>query len=355
MTVFRFESPFVLLTLIPVVAVCLVAARRKRPAVLYSSVEGLRQLPRTNRQRFRSLLPWIQTVGLCLIAVALARPQLGKEETRIRTEGIAIQMCIDRSGSMQAMDFPVDGEQVDRLSAVKHVFRKFVQGDGSFSGRKDDLIGLVAFGGFATALCPATLDHGALLEVLSTVEIPKPIEDERGRIINEHLLREEQATAIGDALALAVDRLKDSTARSRIVVLLSDGENTAGVVEPADAANAAAEFGIKVYCIGVGSNGVAPFPAVDRTGKVVLVPQAVRLDEETLRRIAEISGGQYFNAKNTDSLQRVYEQIDDLEKTEIEGRLYTDYREVFVWPMTVGLSCLLFCIVLGNTWLRGLP
>lgn len=355
MNSFRFESPGALFLLIPVVIVLAIRFRRRKPAVLYSSTTLLKDLPITLRQRFRRTLPWLYAIGILLIALAIARPQLGREETRIRTEGIAIQMCIDKSGSMQALDFPVDGEQVNRLEAVKHVFHKFVAGDGEFDGRPDDLVGLIAFGGFASALCPPTLDHGALLDVLDSVQIPEPIRDEQGRVLNEEMFREEQATAIGDALALAVDRLKDLEAKSKVILLLSDGENTAGVVSPLDAANAAAEFGIKVYSIGVGSNGMAPYPGVDLFGRRVLQQQAVRLDEETLKAIADSTDGLYFNAKDTDSLSRVYEEIDQLEKTEVEGQLYTSYREVFGYPLWIGLGCLLTNVLLGTTWLRGLP
>ena len=280
---------------------------------------------------------------------------MGREEFRIRTEGIAVQMCIDRSGSMQALDFPVDGQQVNRLTAVKSVFHDFVAGNDDFDGRPDDLIGLVAFGGFATALCPPTLDHGALLDVLQGVEIPKPIRDDQGRVINERLLQEEQATAIGDALALAVDRLKDLESKSKVIVLLSDGENTAGVISPEDAADAAAQFGIKIYAVGVGTTGMAPYPGVDIFGRSVLQAQPVRLDEVTLKMLAKKTGGQYFNAQDTKALKRVYAEIDQLEKTEVEGRLYTEYREVFGFPMVSGVLCVLACIILDATWLRSLP
>ena len=355
MNVFRFGSPWVWFLLIPVVVVVLLTRRHEQPAALYSSVELLKSLPITFGQRIRRVLPLVKWIGLLLVIAALARPQLGREEFRIRTEGIAVQMCIDRSGSMQALDFPVDGQQVDRLTAVKSVFHDFVAGNDDFDGRPDDLIGLVAFGGFATALCPPTLDHGALLEVLQSVEISKPIRDDKGKVINERLLVEERKTAIGDALALAVDRLKDLDSESKVIVLLSDGENTAGIISPEDAADAAAQFEIKIYAIGVGTTGMAPYPAIDVFGRSVLQPQPVRLDEATLKLLAEKTGGQYFNAQDTEALQRVYAEIDLLEKTEVEGRLYTEYREVFGFPMVSGVLCVLACIILDATWLRSLP
>ena len=355
MNVFRFGSPWVWFLLIPFVVVVLLTRRHEQPAALYSSVELLKSLPITFGQRIRRVLPLVKWIGLLLVIAALARPQLGREEFRIRTEGIAVQMCIDRSGSMQALDFPVDGQQVDRLTAVKSVFHDFVAGNDDFDGRPDDLIGLVAFGGFATALCPPTLDHGALLEVLQSVEISKPIRDDKGKVINERLLVEERKTAIGDALALAVDRLKDLDSESKVIVLLSDGENTAGIISPEDAADAAAQFEIKIYAIGVGTTGMAPYPAIDVFGRSVLQPQPVRLDEATLKLLAEKTGGQYFNAQDTEALQRVYAEIDLLEKTEVEGRLYTEYREVFGFPMVSGVLCVLACIILDATWLRSLP
>lgn len=356
MNAFRFHDPLLLLLLIPVIWIAVWAWRRGRNrAVTYSSVELLRELPITPAQRIRRLLPLLRLLGLVLIVTAAARPQLGREEYRILTEGIAIQMCIDRSGSMQALDFPVEGERVSRLEAVKHVFRQFVAGEGEFDGRPDDVIGLVAFGGYADAKCPPTLDHGALLEILSTVQIPQPIFDQQGRVINERLLQEEQATAIGDAIAVAVDRLKDLDADSKVIVLLSDGENTAGVNSPKDAAEAAHAYGIRIYSIGVGSNGIAPFPARDLFGKEVLQSRQVRLDEETLRELAEITDGQYFNARNTAALEEVYAEIDRLEKTEIEGSLYTDYRECFPYVLIPGLLCVLAELLLSSTRFRSLP
>ncbi|MEO2033913.1 MAG: VWA domain-containing protein [Planctomycetaceae bacterium] len=356
MNAFRFHEPLALLLLLPVLAVGWWSLRRDhRSAVTYSSVALLRNLPVTMAQRFRRLLPWLRITGTLMIVVAVARPQFGREEFRVRTEGIAIEMCIDRSGSMQAMDFPVEGERVSRLDAVKYVFRRFVAGEGEFGGRPDDIIGLVAFGGFADAKCPPTLDHGTLLEILETVEIPEPIYDRQGRIINERLLQEEQSTAIGDAIAVAVDRLKEVEAKSKVIVLLSDGENTAGVNTPSDAAEAAKAFGIRIYAIGVGSNGTAPFPSVDLFGRQVLRPQQVRLDEAALKELAKTTDGHYFNAQNTESLAEVYEEIDRLEKTETEGQIYTDYGEYFQTLLLPGIACVLLELILTATRFRSLP
>ena len=356
MNAFRFHEPLALLLVIPVLAVGIWSIRRdRRTAVTYSSVALLRGLPVTMAQRFRRLLPWLRVTGMLLIVGAVARPQFGREEFRVRTEGIAIEMCIDRSGSMQAMDFPVDGERVSRLDAVKHVFRQFVAGEGEFNGRPDDVIGLVAFGGFADAKCPPTLDDGTLLEILDTVKIPEPIYDRQGRIINERLLQEERATAVGDAIAIAVDRLKQVKAKSKVIVLLSDGENTAGVITPTDAAGVAKDLNIRIYSIGVGSNGMAPFPATDLFGRQVLQPQRVRLDEATLKQLAEMTDGHYFNAQDTQTLADVYGEIDQLEKTETEGQIYTDYREYFQTLLVPGIVCVFLDLVLSATRFLTLP
>jgi len=353
---FRFQTPTWLWLLIPLVLLGLLAIRRQRRlAMLYSDVAILASLPVTMALRIKRLLPWGRLLGLALLIAALARPQHGREEFRVRTEGVAIQMCIDRSGSMQAMDFQLDGQPVNRLEAVKGVFRDFVTGKGDLQGREDDLIGLIAFGGYADSKCPLTLDHGALLEVLETVEIPQPIEDAQGRVINRRLLEEEMATAIGDALALAVDRLKDVEAKSKVVIFLSDGEQTAGVIDPPEAAETAKTFGIKVYTIGVGTTGMAPFPGVDVFGRSRLIAQPVRLDEETLKMLAETTGGRYFHAANTRALEEVYAEIGQLEKTISEGRLYTEYRELYQYAMFPGLGLVLLEILLACTRFRSLP
>jgi Ca-activated chloride channel family protein len=356
MTEFRVANPSWLLLLIPLLALTIWSIRqRRRAAILYSSVQLIRNLPVTLAQRFKRCLPWIRCLALLLVVVALARPQWGLTEFRVRTEGIAIMMCLDRSGSMMAMDFELGQERVNRLAAVKDVFRKFVIGDRSLPGRTDDLVGLVSFGGFAEAKAPLTLDHGALLEMLDTVEIAKPILDDAGRTVNERFLREEQATAIGDALALAVDRLRDAEAKSKVVILISDGENTAGVTQPDEAARAAESFGVKVYSIGVGTTGRAPFLMTDSFGRRVLVPQLVRLDEATLKLVAETTGGQYFAARDTAALETVYGEIDKLEKTPSEGRLFTQYRELFQWLLLPGIALILCETLLRGTRFRELP
>jgi Ca-activated chloride channel family protein len=356
MNEFRFAYPWWLCLAVPLCAATVLSIRRdRRSAVLYSSARLLERLPVTWAQRARRWLPWLHCAGLVLVVIALARPQAGLHEFRVRAEGIAIVMCLDRSGSMEALDFDREGERINRLEAVKGVFRDFVGGTGNLSGRPDDLIGLVTFGGFAESKVPLTLDHSVLLEVLDSVAIPQPLLDSQGNILNERFFREERATAIGDAVVLAVERLKDSTAKSKVIILLSDGENTAGVVTPEKAAETAKQFGIKIYSIGVGSTGRAPFPAVDRFGRKVLVAQDVRLDETTLRLLADTTGGQYFHARDTRSLEQVYADIDKLEKTVSEGTTFTEYRELYQWWLASGMAVVLAGIVLRCTRFRSLP
>ncbi len=374
MNSFRFHDPLWLLLLIPLAVLGIIMlGRRGRAAVLYSDVAMLRTLPVTMALRIKRILPWLWFAGMALLIVALARPQHGREEFRLRSEGIAVEMCIDRSGSMQAMDFEIDGRRVDRLTAVKDVFHEFVSGEkrslqdedgdktraqrsgGKLPGRSDDQIGLIAFGGYANAKCPLTLDHDALLSVLDTVKIPQPIRNSQGVVINERLLQEEMSTAIGDALALAVDRLKDVEAKSKVIILLSDGQSNAGVLEPAEAAAAAKAFGIKVYTIGVGTTGEAPFPGVDPFGRKVLVRREVKLDEQTLKMLAETTGGRYFNAIDTAALEEVYAEIDKLEKSETKGRRYTQYKELYRSAMLPGLAAIMLVVVLCATRFRSLP
>ena len=356
MSGFRFHDPLWLAALIPVLLTLLWSARvRRRQFVLYSSLEGLSSLPVTPAQRLKRLLPAVRLGGLVLIVLALARPQEGREEFRVRTEGIAIQLVIDRSGSMAALDFQEEGERVNRLTAVKTVIRQFVEGVDDLEGRADDQIGLVVFGGYAEGRCPLTLDHTALLNILERVQIPGEGLTPQQRDMAERYIEAEAATAIGDALALGVRRLREVPQESRILILLSDGESNAGVLTPMQAAELAQTEKVKVYTIGIGSTGMAPFPVEDSRGRVFLRRQAVVLDEITLRRIADLTGGKYYNARDAQALLDVYEEIDRLEKTESEGVVYTDYRELFEWALLPGMALLLIELLLSATRFLTLP
>jgi Ca-activated chloride channel family protein len=340
-------------------------SKSRRPALLFSSIQPITRLASTWAVSARHVVPLLRTMAVVLLVVCLARPQKGNEETRIFAEGVAIQMLVDRSGSMQAMDFHVEGKPVDRLTAIKKVAREFVlgqEGRDELAGRPDDLIGLIVFGTYADSLCPLTLDHDHLLKTLDAAQIATT--------------NEEAATAIGDAVALGVERLRlleqkrdmddARTIKSKIVILLTDGENTAGDFEPLQAAEMAAAFDIKVYTIGVGTRGMAPTPSTDVFGRKVMRPMPVNIDEDTLREIAKATGGQYFRATDTKSLEEIYATINELEKTEIEERRYMQYKELATAGVEAGfltlppllLIVLVFLaleIVLDNTRFRRIP
>jgi Ca-activated chloride channel family protein len=355
---FRFYSPqwFIALPVV-LLAVWWAWHPRRRATAIFSSLRDLKDLPVTLAQRIRRLLPVAYGVGVVLLIAALARPQTAKSESRIHTEGIAIEMALDISGSMEALDFPIDEKPGSRLNAVKYVTNEFVVGSrkSGLAGRPNDLLGVVTFAGFADSRCPLTLDHGALLNVVQEVHTPKPLRDRHGTVVNEQEYREEQMTAIGDGLSLALDRLRGVDAKSKIVILLSDGDNNAGVVDPEEAAKAAKGLGIKVYAIGIGHNGVAPYPMEDEFGQRILVQQRFRLDERLLTAIAETTDARYFNASNTETLLRVYREIDQLEKSKVEETRYTEYTELYPWLAFPGMALIVCVAFLGATRFRALP
>jgi Ca-activated chloride channel family protein len=305
---------------------------RRRPAVAFSSIEALLAAGPTWAARLRWIIPALRLVALALLIVCLARPQKPDEQTRVQTDAVAIQLIVDRSGSMRALDFQLSGRRVNRLDAVKGVVRDFVTGGGALPGRHDDLIGLITFATFADSRCPITLDHGHLIDTLdSTAFAPNS----------------ESGTAIGDAVALGVERLRGLDERgdiagaarivSRVMILLTDGENNAGDFDPRTAAEMAAAFGIRIYTIGVGTkNAMAPYPAVDPFGKEFIQHVPVSIDEDTLREIARLTGGRYFRASDTDSLQEIYARIDELEKTTIVQRRYLQFAELAIEPVRLG-------------------
>ncbi len=355
---FRFYTWFWLILIPLLVGIHLWRQKKgKRPSALFSSIGDLKNLPVTMMQRINRWLPHLFLMGLCLIVVGLARPQLGKSESRISGEGIAIELVLDISGSMEAIDFELDGRDVSRLEAVKHVITQFALGSrtSGLSGRKEDLLGLVAFGGYADSKCPLTLDHGALTQIVKELEVPRPVRDKRGRVINEKSLQEDLATAIGDGVALGVDRLRGATAQSKVLILLTDGDNNAGAIDPREAASIARDSNIKLYTIGIGRNGVVPVPQEDEFGTRILVPSRFRFDEQLLREMAETGKGEYFHASDSEGLIKVYSQIDQMEKSNIEEIKYSEYKELFRWFAVPGLALILLVGILKETRFRSLP
>jgi Ca-activated chloride channel family protein len=275
----------------------------------------------------------MRALALGLLVLALARPQLGMSQTVVRTEGIDIMLAVDISSSMLAEDFALGERRVSRLEAVKAEVRRFLEKRGG------DRVGLVLFGARPYLQCPLTLDHDWLLSNLDRAEV--------GLI--------EDGTAVGSALASAVDHLEASDAKSKIVVLLTDGESNAGRISPRTAADAAAELGYKVYTIGAGSRGLAPYPVTDVFGNRRYRPMQVDVDEATLRDIAERTNGRYWRATGTESLEQVYAAIDTLEKTSHEGLHFLEYRELYLWLAIPALLLLVLESLLAETWLRVLP
>jgi len=254
---FRFAHPYFFLLAIPLaLAAWTVYGRRIRQAMIYAPTYRLPRQRPSWRMVTRIVLPFVYLAGAGLAIIALARPQTVLSSTTHKSNAIAIQMVVDVSGSMEALDFSTRDRYRSRLDVVKETFASFIK------RRRDDLIGLVTFGGFATSRVPLTIDHGALLHTLKGVAIPKPRLSREGQVANN----EELLTAIGDALATACARLEKSEIKSKIIVLLSDGESNTGLIKPEDAMKAAKALKIKVYTIGVGSNGLAPFMAQDMFG-----------------------------------------------------------------------------------------
>ncbi len=354
-----FYSPwyFAFLVLVPFLAWRLFSRRRHR-TIYFSSLEFTDHLPKTLRQRLLWLPRALTLLSIVLVIVGLARPREGREQTVTDSDGIAIEMVVDRSGSMQAMDFKIDGENVDRLTAIKNVVGKFVLGNEQLAGRFSDLIGLVTFAGYADGVTPLTLDHAFMISQLNLAQI-----------VNS---RSEDGTAIGDALSLAVEKLNgldhrsEKQVKSKVVILLTDGENNAGSLEPIQAAELAQTFGIKIYTIGVGTKGQAPVPVFDAfTGRRRFQMVDVTIDESTLIKVAHTTGGKYFRATDTDSLVEIYDEIDKLEKSQIETQRYVDYRELAVQELRFGgysippilllaFACLALRMALEQTWLREL-
>jgi Ca-activated chloride channel family protein len=329
----RLADPWLLLLLGTLLLLVLRRRRPHDPAVRFPSLDVLRAVAPAGARRRRAILGLLRAAALGLLVVALARPQLGTAETTVHREGVDVVLAVDVSGSMLAEDFQLAGRRTSRLDAVKDVVRQFV------TARPQDRIALVLFAARPYTQAPLTLDHGWLLQNLDRAHV--------GMI--------EDGTAVGSALATATNRLRASSAPSKFVVLLTDGQNNAGNITPQTAADAAAALGIKVYTVGAGSQGMAPYPVKDLFGNTVYRPMQVDIDEATLEQIAATTGARYFRATDTDSLRRVYEEIDEAEKAPFEAPEFLDYREVYPWLLWPALALLLLEVGLGETVLRKLP
>jgi Ca-activated chloride channel family protein len=309
--------------------------QRKAAAVRFSNLGALERLKPSRTLLLRRLVMGLRLLAVALLIMAMARPQTGRKQTQVRSEGIDIVLVLDTSGSMQALDLDADraiSRRRNRLEVAKSVVDEFIQ------KRQNDQIGLVVFGNEAFTQCPLTLDHGIVATFLDRLEIGMAGD----------------GTAIGSALGTAVKRLRESEAKSKVIVLLTDGRNNAGSLSPRKAAEVAQTFGVKIYTVGAGTRGKAPFIVDSFFGKQV-VYESVEIDEETLREIAAKTGGTYQRAEDEAALESIYDEIDQLEKTEITTHTYMEYNERFRAFVLPALGLVLLEVILLGTRFRKLP
>ncbi|MBD3257703.1 VWA domain-containing protein [candidate division GN15 bacterium] len=331
----RVEIPPVVIFVIGAVIVALMIwyqlrhRRVKTSAVKYSDVRIVSRAARTGRHRFRMILPVLRVLAVIVFVLAFARPRAGTEIKEITSEGIDIMLALDVSSSMQAEDF----KPHNRLYVAKEEIKKFV------NKRVNDRIGLVVFARNSFTQCPLTVDYGVLLKFVDQIDF--------GVV--------EDGTAIGMAIANGVNRLRDSESESKIMILLTDGDNNAGEIDPLTAANLATAFDIKIYTIGAGKPGNAMFPVQDPIFGKRYVYQPTKINEEMLKEIADITGGQYFRARSGEELDEIYTLIDEMEKTEVKVAQHTQYTELFHYFTALGLALVVLEMVLAGSLFRKLP
>jgi len=326
----RWLTPFYLIGLVVVLWIGwrMFRTRKLRATVRISSSASLDAVPRTWTERLARLPSVLRLLALALVILAMGRPQVGEIQRKVTSHGVDIVLAVDVSGSMQARDF-----KPDRLGAAKEVVKQFID------QRKGDRIGLVVFATTAVTLCPATLDYEVAKEFVDRVH--------SGMV-------DDNQTAIGSGLATALKILESSNSKSKIVILLTDGQNNAGTILPLQAAEAAKALGVRVYTIGVGTRGIAMMPAIFN-GRRVLQPMRVDIDEKTLEEIADLTGGKYYRATDEKALKTIYDEIDQLEKSKIEFVDHDNFNEKAEWLILPALALLLLDLLLGATRFGGLP
>lgn len=316
------------LLFIPLIAWYVVKHRNAHPALEISTVNPFAKLGRSYKEYLLHFLFILRLAAIACVIIILARPQTRDSWRTTNTEGIDIVLALDVSPSMLARDF-----KPDRLEAAKEVAANFV------NSRENDNVGLVLFANESFTGVPMTMDRAVLTNYIQGIEM--------GMLGN--------ATAIGDGIVTAVNRIKDGQAKSKTIILLTDGSNNAGNVAPLTAAEIARKYGIKVYTIGIGTNGTALYPQQDYFGKIEYVPQEVVIDEETLKEIASATGGKYFRATGNNVLQEVFDQIDQLEKTAMDVRNFTHTEDNYIPWAWIALGCLVLQLLLRHTILRTIP
>jgi len=330
----RFLQPewFWLLALLPIV---MLWRGRRGPiaAIEYSDVSLAREVARGSRSRIGRLVWLLPILAGALMIVGLARPQRAHSRTEVTANGIDIVLGLDVSGSMQALDFQIDHRRVNRIEVVKSVVSKFID------ERSEDRIGLIAFAGAPYLVSPITLDHDWLQQNLERVTVGAA----------------DDGTAIGSAIAASVNRLRLTPAKSKVVILLTDGVNNTGKISPLAAAEAAKAMGVKIYTIGVGVRGYAPIPVRDAAGNTQVIRAKVDVDEKTLQAVAQETGGKFYRATDTDSLQQIYEEINRFEKTAQSVQKFERTDELYPWALIPSLAMLGLSLTLQQTRLRRLP
>jgi len=332
-----FKNPYFFLLLIfivPMVWLYIVRELRHRVTIRFSDLSIIRNLPQSPFLKLRHMLPVLRIAGFCFLVVALARPQKTLKEVETTTEGVDIMLILDISESMKALDFKPD----NRLAVAKRNIKEFV------TKREHDRIGLVLFASRAFTRCPLTNDYGVILQMIEDADFTDF----------------SQATAIGTAIATAANRLKDSQAKSKVIILLTDGANNAGDIPPLTAAQAAGELGLKIYTIGVGKEGKVPFPVeiVDpNTGRRHQRIQTMEsdLNEKELAEIARLTNGAFYRAQNPEELKKIYDEIDKMEKTEIKSISYISHSEYFYPWLWIGFLIIMLEMILQKTVFRRIP
>lgn len=331
MEIVRFENRellYLLVLIVPMVAYYIFKFRDGKASLQISSIDGVLSAPRTVKHYLRHLPFVFRMFAFTLLVVALARPQSVSQSQTTTTEGIDIVMALDVSSSMLARDF-----KPDRINAAKDVAHKFIL------DRRNDRMGIVVFAGESYTQVPLTTDKPTLVNLLSQIE--------SGTI--------DDGTAIGNGLATAVTRLKDSQAKSKVIILLTDGVNNMGQIAPSTAAEIAKTYGIKLYTIGVGTMGTAPYPAIDAWGNMVFVESKVEIDDKMLTEIAELTGGKYYRATDNDKLVAIYEEINQLEKSKVDVENFTKYSDRYFLFLLAGLLLLIGELLVKYLYLRQIP